>query len=71
MTVIKYAVKHYFTNNEEIKKIAEEIKKNNDKYLETIIMSQTPAIIEKIYAFTNKKNVLLTRAINPRIIYLW
>lgn len=47
MTVIKYAVKHYFTNNEEIKKIAEEIKKNNDKYLETIIMSQTPAIIEK------------------------
>ena len=32
---------------EEIKKIAEEIKKNNDKYLETIIMSQTPAIIEK------------------------
>lgn len=47
MTVIKYAVKHYFTSNEEIKKIAEEIKKNNDKYLETIIMSQTPAIIEK------------------------
>ena len=47
MTVIKYAVKHYFTNNEEIKKIAEEIKKNNDKYLETIIMSQTPTIIEK------------------------
>ena len=47
MTVIKYAVKHYFTNNEEIKKIAEEIKKNNDKYLETFIMSQTPAIIEK------------------------
>lgn len=47
MTVIKYAVKHYFTNNAEIKKIAEEIKKNNDKYLETIIMSQTPAIIEK------------------------
>lgn len=47
MTVIKYAVKHYFTNDEEIKKIAGEIKKNNDKYLETIIMSQTPAIIEK------------------------
>lgn len=47
MVVLKYAVKYYFTNNEEIKTIAENIKKENDKYLETIISSAIPAIIEK------------------------
>lgn len=47
MLVIKYAVKHYFTKDEQIKTIAENIKKNNDKYLEIIISSATPAIIEK------------------------
>lgn len=47
MLIIKYAVKHYFTKDEQIKTIAENIKKNNDKYLEIIISSATPAIIEK------------------------
>ena len=47
MVVLKYAVKHYFTNNDEIKSIAENIKKENDKYLETIITSPIPTIIEK------------------------
>lgn len=47
MMVVKYAVKHYFTSNEQIKTIAEDIKKNNDKYLETIITSAVPTIIEK------------------------
>lgn len=45
--VVRYAVKHFFTNNEQIKTIAEGIKKNNDKYLETIITSATPTVIEK------------------------
>ena len=45
--VLKYAVKHYFTNNAEIKSIAENIKKNNDKYLETIITSPIPLLVEK------------------------
>ncbi len=47
MMVLKYAVKHYFTNDSEIKSIAENIKKNNDKYLETIITSPIPLLIEK------------------------
>lgn len=47
MTVLKYAVKHYFTDDDEINSIAEKIKENNDKYLETIITSPIPSIIEK------------------------
>ena len=47
MMVLKFAVKHYFTNTSEINAIAENIKKNNDKYLETIITSPIPLLIEK------------------------
>lgn len=47
MMVLKYAVKYYFTNDSEIKKIAEEIKKNNDKYLETMIVSPIPLLVEE------------------------
>lgn len=47
MVVLKYAVKHYFTNDGDIKTIAENIRENNDKYLETIITSPIPTIIEK------------------------
>ena len=47
MTVLKYAVKHYFTNDGEINSIAQNIKENNDKYLEIIITSPIPTIIEK------------------------
>lgn len=47
MMVLKYAVKHYFTNDSEIKSIAEKIKENNDKCLETIISSPIPPIVEK------------------------
>ncbi len=32
MTVLKYAVTHNFTNDDEINSIAEKIKENNDKY---------------------------------------
>ena len=47
MMVLKYAVKYFFTNDEEIKKIAERVKKENDKYLEMIITSPIPPIVEK------------------------
>lgn len=47
MMVLKYAVKHFFTSEDDIKLIAENIKKNNDKYLETIITSPIPLIVEK------------------------
>ena len=47
MMVLKFAVKYYFTNTSEINAIAENIKKNNDKYLETIITSPIPLLIEK------------------------
>ena len=47
MMVLKYAVKHFFTNDEEIKSIAENVKKENDKYLEMLITSPIPPIIEK------------------------
>lgn len=47
MMVLKYAVKWYFTNNSEIKTIAEDIKKNNDKYLEMMIISPIPLLIEE------------------------
>jgi len=47
MIVSKYASKHFFKNNDEISKIAQDIKENNDKYLELLIVSQTPAVLEK------------------------
>jgi len=47
MMAVKYAEKYYFTNNSEINKIAETIKKNNDKYIEIIIASPVPLLIEK------------------------
>lgn len=47
MIVLKYASKHYFKDNTEIDKIAKKIKKDNDKYIEMFIVSQTPIVIEK------------------------
>lgn len=47
MVVLKYAVKHYFTDESQITSIAENIKENNDKYLEMIIISPIPAIVER------------------------
>ena len=53
MLVLKYAVKHFFTNDNDIKMIAEKIKKENDKNLETIISSPIPAIVEKEIALAD------------------
>lgn len=47
IVVVKYAVKYFFTNKNEISKIAQNIKKNNDKYLKLLITSATPLVIEK------------------------
>lgn len=47
MIVLKYASKHYFTDKNEIEKIAKKIKQNNDKYLGMLIVSATPVVIEK------------------------
>lgn len=47
MIVSKYATKNFFSSDSEIFNIAQEIKKYNDKYLELLIVSQTPKIIEK------------------------
>lgn len=53
MLVLKYAVKYFFTNDNDIKMIAEKIKKENDKNLETIITSPIPAIVEKEIALAD------------------
>ena len=47
MIVSKYASKHYFNDNNEITQIAQKIKKDNDKYLELFIISQTPTVLEQ------------------------
>lgn len=47
MLVVKYACKHYFSDNKEIEKIAKKIKQDNDRYLGMLIVSGTPAVIEK------------------------
>ena len=47
MLLLKYAVKYFFTSNDEINKIAQSVKENNDKYLEMIITLLIPPIVEK------------------------
>ena len=47
MIVSKYAEKYNFSTDDEISSIAQNIKENNDKFLELLIISQTPSIIEK------------------------
>ena len=47
MLLLKYSVKYFFTNEEQIKQIAKNVKENNDKYLEMIISSPIPPVVEK------------------------
>lgn len=47
MVALKYAVKYFFTNNDEIQTIAQKVKEKNDEYLEHLIVSPIPTIIEK------------------------
>ena len=51
MVVSKYAVKHFFTKSDEIDSIAKNVKENNDKYLEMLIVSPTPLVLEKDIAY--------------------
>jgi hypothetical protein len=42
----KYAEKFYFNATNEISDIAKKIKANNDKYLELLILSPVPQVVE-------------------------
>ena len=53
MVLSKYASKHYFKNDADITKLAQQIKENNDKYLELLIISPTPNVVEKDIAIGN------------------
>ena len=45
--VLRYAVRYFFTTDAEITKIGNNVKEENDKYLQMIIESPIPPIIEK------------------------
>ena len=47
IVVSKYAARYNFKNDAEISRIAEQVKENNDKYLELLIISGTPSVVEK------------------------
>ncbi len=47
MMVLRYAVRYFFTTDAEITKIGNNVKEENDKYLQMIIESPIPPIIEK------------------------
>lgn len=47
MLVTKYASKNYFENESEIDEIAKQIKNDNDKYLEMLVISDPPRVIEE------------------------
>lgn len=51
--VTKYAQKYHFTKDQEIENIAKQIKENNDRYLEMLVISEPPRIIEEDIAFEN------------------
>ncbi len=47
ITEFKYAVKYFFKNNDEIVKLAQTVKNENDKYMTMLISSPIPPIVEK------------------------
>ena len=47
MMALRYAIRYFFKDNSEITALAQKVKAENDEYLETIITSQIPPIIEK------------------------
>ncbi len=47
MMVLRYADRYFFDNNNEITEIGNNIKKENDNYLQMIVESPIPQIIEK------------------------
>ncbi len=47
MMALRYAIRYFFKDNSEITALAQKVKAENDEYLETIITSPIPPIIEK------------------------
>lgn len=47
MTEFKYSIKYYFNDKSEIPSIAQKVRDENDKYLEMLITSAIPPIVEK------------------------
>jgi len=45
--MLKYAVKYFCTNDKEITAIGTKIREDNDKYMEQLIISPIPPIVEK------------------------
>lgn len=47
MLALRYAVRYFFVNDEDIAKIGNNIREHNDEYLQQIISSPMPQIVEK------------------------
>ncbi len=47
MMVLRYAIRYFFTTDGEITQIGNKVKEENDKYLQLIVSSPIPPIVEK------------------------
>lgn len=47
MMALRYAIRYFFKDNSEITALAQKVKAENDEYLQTIITSPIPPIVEK------------------------
>lgn len=47
MLALRYAIRYFFANDEDIAKIGNNIREHNDEYLQQIISSPMPQIVEK------------------------
>ena len=47
MMTLRYAIRYFFNNNDEITALARKVKAENDEYLTKIIESPIPPIIKK------------------------
>lgn len=47
MMALRYAIRYFFNNNAEITALAQKVKSENDEYLQKIIESPIPPIVEK------------------------
>lgn len=47
MIALRYAIRYFFNTDEEIKTIGKKVREQNDEYLEKIITSPMPQIVEK------------------------
>ena len=45
--MLKYAIKYFCANNKDITAIGNKIREQNDKYMEMLITSPIPPIVEK------------------------